>query len=110
MNNKEWLFFSFSVPAKLQGFRVKIWRKINLLGSVQIKNSIYVLPATDHHQEQLTWMSKETDEQGGEFLVIVHGKLLHFSDAQIAAAFTQARDADYLAIGEEIRNVVPAVG
>lgn len=109
MNNKKWLFFSFSVPAKLQGFRVKIWRKINQLGAVQIKNSIYVLPATDHHQEQLTWMSKETDEQGGEFLIIMHGKLLHFSDAQIAAAFTQARDADYQVLGEEIRSVAAAV-
>ena len=110
MNNKKWLFFSFSVPAKLQGFRVKIWRKINQLGAVQLKNSIYVLPATDHHQEQLTWMGKETDEQGGEFLIIAHGKLLNFSDGQITAVFTQARDADYLAIGEEIRSVVPAVG
>lgn len=109
MNNKKWLFFSFSVPAKLQGFRVKIWRKINLLGAVQIKNSIYVLPATDHHQEQLTWMSKETDEQGGEFLIIAHGKLLNFSDAQIAAAFAQARDADYQTLGEEIRSVLSSV-
>lgn len=110
MNNKKWFFFSFSVPAKLQGFRVKIWRKINILGAVQIKNSIYVLPATDHHQEQLTWMSKETDEQGGEFLIIAHGKLLNFSDGQIAAAFAQARDADYQALGEEIRSVVATVG
>lgn len=55
-------------------------------------------------------MGKETDEQGGEFLIIAHGKLLNFSDGQITAVFTQARDADYLAIGEEIRSVVPAVG
>lgn len=54
-------------------------------------------------------MSKETDEQGGEFLIIMHGKLLHFSDAQIAAAFTQARDADYHVLGEEIRSVAAAV-
>ena len=55
-------------------------------------------------------MSKETDEQGGEFLIIAHGKLLNFSDGQIAAAFAQARDADYQALGEEIRSVVATVG
>lgn len=108
MNNTKWIFFSFSVSAKMQGFRVKIWRKINALGAVQIKNSLYVLPASAHHLEQLTWMSKETDEQGGAFLIIVDGRLLDFPDTQIAAAFTQARDVDYQELGEEMRSVAAA--
>ena len=33
MSNKKWFFFSFSVPARLQGFRVKIWRKLNAMGA-----------------------------------------------------------------------------
>jgi len=103
MNNIDWLVFSFSVPAKLQGFRVKIWRKLNSLGAVQIKNSIYVLPANDHHQEQLTWMAKETDEKGGEALIIAHGELLTIPDAQIRAAFTHARNEDYRSLEDEIR-------
>lgn len=106
MNNKNWLFFSFSVPSRLQGFRVKIWRKLNALGAVQIKNTVYVLPASEHTQEQLIWMGKEADEQGGESLVIANGNLLNMADAQIAAVFTKARDDDYLALGEEIRAVV----
>ena len=106
MNNNKWLFFSFSVPSKLQGFRVKIWRRLNALGAVQIKNSIYVLPANEQTQEHLTWMGKETDEQGGESLIIANGSLLNISDSQIAAAFTRARDEDYLALGEEIRAAV----
>jgi len=103
MNNKKWFFFSFSVPSTLQGFRVKIWRKLNALGAVQIKNSIYVLPANEQMQEHLTWMGKETEEQGGESLVIANGNLLNIADAHIVAAFTRARDEDYLALGEEIR-------
>ncbi len=91
MNNKKWLFFSFSVPSRLQGFRVKIWRRLNALGAVQIKNSIYVLPANAQSQEQLTWMGKETDEQGGESLIIANGNLLNIADLQVAAAFTKAR-------------------
>ena len=106
MNNKKWLFFSFSVPSRLQGFRVKIWRRLNALGAVQIKNSIYVLPANAQSQEQLTWMGKETDEQGGESLIIANGNLLNIADLQVAAAFTKARDEDYGALSEEIRAVV----
>ena len=106
MNNKKWLFFSFSVPSKLQGFRVKIWRKLIALGAVQIKNSIYVLPASAQSQEQLTWMGKETDEQGGESLIIANGNLLNIADSQVAAAFTKARDEDYGVLSEEIRAVV----
>ena len=106
MNNNKWLFFSFSVPSKLQGFRVKIWRRLNALGAVQIKNSIYVLPVSEQSQEQLTWMGKETDEQGGESLIIANGNLLNIADTQVAAAFTKARDEDYGALTEEIRAVV----
>ena len=51
-------------------------------------------------------MGKETDEQGGESLIIANGSLLNISDSQIAAAFTRARDEDYLALGEEIRAAV----
>ena len=106
MSNKNWFFFSFSVPSRLQGFRVKIWRRLNALGAVQIKNSIYVLPASEQSQEQLTWMGKETDEQGGESLIIANGNLLNIADAQIAATFTRTRDEDYRALGEEIRALM----
>ena len=106
MSNKKWFFFSFSVPSRLQGFRVKIWRRLNALGAVQIKNSIYVLPASEQSQEQLTWMGKETDEQGGESLIIANGNLLNIADSQVAAAFTRTRDEDYRALGEEILSVV----
>ena len=51
-------------------------------------------------------MGKETDEQGGESLIIAYGSLLNISDSQISAAFTRARDEDYLALGEEIRAAV----
>ena len=106
MSNKKWFFFSFSVPSRLQGFRVKIWRKLNALGAVQIKNSVYVLPANEQIQEQLIWMGKETDEQGGESLVIANGNLLNMADSQITAIFTKARDEDYRALGEEMRAVI----
>lgn len=103
MSNNKWLVFSFSVPAKLQSFRVRIWRKLNALGALQVKNSIYVLPATEHHQEQLTWMAKETEEQGGEALLIAHGELLTTPDEQIRTAFARARDEEYRSLEDEIR-------
>ena len=103
MNNKKWLVFSFSLPVKNQGFRVKIWRKLNMLGAVQVKNSLYLLPAGEHHQEQLTWMAKETEEQGGEAIIIANGDLLNVSDAHIRGAFTRARDEDLRNLEEEIR-------
>lgn len=101
-----WFVFSFSVPSKLQAFRVKIWRKLNALGALQVKNAIYVLPLNEHHQEQLTWMAKETEEQGGETLIIARGELLNLPDAQIRAGFTRARDDDYRSLEEEVRALL----
>lgn len=104
MNNKNWLVFSFSVPARHQGFRVKIWRKLNALGAVQVKNALYLLPAGEHHQEQLTWLAKETEDQGGEAVILAGGELLHTPDAQIRSMFTRARDEDYQRLEEEVRS------
>jgi hypothetical protein len=103
MNNKNWLVFSFSVPAKHQAFRVKIWRKLNALGAVQVKNALYLLPAGERHQEQLTWLAKETEDQGGEAVILAGGELLHIPDAQIRTMFARARDEDFKRLEEELR-------
>jgi len=103
MKNTEWLFFSFSISVKHQPFRVKIWRRLNALGAVQIKNTVYLLPANERHMEQLTWMAKETEDEGGEAMIISGGMLPLMSREQVMATFTRARDADYHTLEEEIR-------
>ena len=40
-----WLLLIHQIPPKPNYFRVKIWRRLQKLGAVAIKNSVYALPS-----------------------------------------------------------------
>ena len=42
-----WLLLIHQIPPKPSYFRVKIWRRLQRLGAVALKNSVYVLPRTE---------------------------------------------------------------
>jgi hypothetical protein len=46
-----WLLLIHQLPAKPAYLRVKIWRRLQALGAVAVKNAVYALPASDQAQE-----------------------------------------------------------
>jgi hypothetical protein len=91
------------IPPKPAYFRVKIWRRLNDIGAVAIKNSVYALPATDAAQEDFQWLLREIVEGGGDASVCEARFIDGLSDAQVTELFHRARDADYDAIAKEAR-------
>jgi hypothetical protein len=47
----QWLLLIHQIPPKPTYFRVKIWRRLQKLGAVAVKNSVYILPKGDQAQE-----------------------------------------------------------
>jgi hypothetical protein len=93
------------LPAKPAYFRVKIWRRLNDLGAVLIKNAVYALPANAETQEDFEWLLREIAEGGGEAVVCEARLIDGMSDHQVRDLFNAARDADYHAIAEEARAI-----
>jgi len=93
------------LPPKPDYFRVKIWRRLQRLGAVAIKNSVYVLPRSDQSQEDFQWIVREVTEGGGEASVCAARFVDGLSDAQIEALFHAARAADYAQIAEAARTI-----
>jgi DNA-binding transcriptional regulator PaaX len=64
-NNRRWLLLIHQIPPKPSYLRVKIWRRLQRLGAVAIKNSVYALPKNDQSQEDFQWcyakLSKEAE-------------------------------------------------
>ncbi len=106
MDNREWLAFSFTLPSKNQAGRMRVWRRLNALGAVIIKNAFYILPHSPPHHEQFTWLANEVEELGGEAVYWITRGLENVSSGQIATAFTQARDADWAVLEEELRALI----
>ncbi len=98
-----WLLLVHQLPPKPAYLRVKTWRRLQSLGAVALKGSVYALPATDQTLEDLSWLSKEIISDGGEAMLCEARLIEGLSDAQARALFTAPRAADYMALAEEAR-------
>jgi hypothetical protein len=106
-----WLLLLHQLPAKPAYARVKLWRRLQTLGAVAVKNSVYALPATPQAQEDFEWILKEIGEAGGEGMVVEARLIDGLSDDAVRDMFNSAREADYRALAKEIRaanNASPA--
>ena len=100
-----WLLLIHQLPPKPNYFRVKIWRRLQRLGAVAIKNSVYVLPKNDQTQEDFQWALREIIEGGGEASLCEARFVDGLSDDQVEALFQAARGAEYDQIAEEARRL-----
>ena len=100
---REWLMLLHNIPPKPAYLRVKIWRRLQALGAVAVKNAAYVLPKSDQAQEDLRWISREITQGGGEAVLCETRFLDGLDDSDLRALFDAARNADYAAIAEEAR-------
>jgi hypothetical protein len=93
-----WLLLIHQLPPKPDYFRVKIWRRLQSLGAIPIKNSVYALPFSDQATEDFQWLRKEITAGGGEASVCRAAFVDGLTDTQIEALFGAARDAEYAAV------------
>lgn len=104
-----WVLLIHQLPPSPPYFRVKIWRRLQALGAVPIKNSVYALPLSEQAVEDFQWVHREILEGGGEASVC-EARLLHgITDGQVEALFIAARDADYNALADDIRGALKRV-
>ena len=66
-----WLLLFHQIPPKPDYFRVKVWRRLQRIGAVPVKNSVWVLPYSEQAVEDFRWLLQEILEGGGEGSVLV---------------------------------------
>ncbi len=100
-----WLLLIHQIPPKPDYFRVKIGRRLQRIGAVAIKNSVYVLPKNDETQEDFQWVLREIVEGRGEASLCEARFVEGLSDEQVETLFQAARGAEYDKIAEETRRL-----
>jgi hypothetical protein len=105
-----WLLLIHQIPPKPAYLRVKIGRRLQALGAVAIKNSVYALPRGEQALEDLQWLRREILAGGGEATVCEALFVEGHSDADLRALFKKARDGDYVALAGEARAVARGLG
>ncbi len=104
-----WILLIHQLPPKPTNLRVRIWRKLQKLGALAIKNSVYVLPATEKAHEDFQWLKQEIEAAGGEATVFRAGSVEGATDAEIIAAFRKARDEEFAAVAVEFDGLTGAI-
>src|SRR6516225_9806529 len=96
-----WLLLVHQLPAKPAYLRVKIWRRLQDIGAIAVKNAVHALPMNEETQEDFEWLLREIQEGGGEAFVCEARLIDGLSDEEVRALFDRARDADYAELTKE---------
>ncbi|MES0172527.1 chromate resistance protein ChrB domain-containing protein [Mesorhizobium sp. M0006] len=110
MTDQRWLLLVHQLPSKPAYFRVKIWRRLQGIGAVAVKSTVYALPASAEMQEDFEWLLQEIVAGGGEAMLCEARLVDGLSDAQVRALFDEARDADYVEIANDARDLAAGIG
>ena len=100
-----WLLLIHQLPAKPAYLRVKIWRRLQDLGAIAVKNAVHALPMNEETQEDFEWLLREIQEGGGEAFLCEARLIDGLSDEEVRTLFDRARDADY----EEVTKTARAL-
>jgi hypothetical protein len=104
-----WLLLIHQIPPKPNYFRVKIWRRLQRLGAVAVKNTVYVLPKNEQTQEDFQWVVREIMQGGGEATLCEARFVEGLSDNEVAGLFQAARSSDYHQIAEQARRITKSL-
>lgn len=93
------------LPTHPSNARVKMWRRLQQVGAIALKGSLYVLPNSASCLEDLEWLRAEALALKGHASVFEASSVEGAEDSDIVDEFRRARDQDYKALANEMRRV-----
>jgi len=90
-----WVLLIHQIPPKPDYLRVKVARRLQRIGAVAIKNSVYVLPAAPSTVEDFQWLVREISADGGDASVCEATFVDGLADEDVEELFRAARGGEY---------------
>jgi DNA-binding transcriptional regulator PaaX len=94
MEQNEWIVINYTLPREPSRIRVSIWRKLKKIGSVNIQQSMWILPNTDENYDMLNAIKGDVLQNNGEAFVM-KSSVDETSKKIIIDRFNMARDEEY---------------
>jgi hypothetical protein len=98
---RRWLLLIHQLPPDPAYLRVRIARRMQRIGAIAIKNTVYVLPDRRSTREDFEWTVNEIREGGGDANLFEARIVAGLADAEIEQLFNAARNEDYDAIAAD---------
>ncbi|MCL4415661.1 MAG: chromate resistance protein ChrB [Actinobacteria bacterium] len=94
MKQNEWIVINYTLPREPSRIRVSIWRKLKKIGSVNIQQSMWILPNTDKNYGLLNEIKDDVLQNSGEAFVM-ESSVDENSKKIIIERFNASRDEEY---------------
>jgi len=78
-----WLVFIHQLPARPSNARVKIWRRLQQIGAIPMKNAVYVLPNTPQSREDFEWLRAEVEELNGHAVIFAASSIAGLDNRRV---------------------------
>ena len=101
-----WLLLIHQLPTKPDYLRVKVRRRLQKIGAVTIKNTVYMLPNREQQAEDFAWLAKEIEADGGEAYLCKADFMAGLTDDTIVRLFHKARNDDYDSLAQSIQELL----
>jgi hypothetical protein len=99
----EWLLLAYRLPRQPSTPRIALWRRLRLLGALNVVDGRAVLPADAWAKEQFDWLADEVAEAGGEALVWTAKTASPGFDRVLAFRMASAAAQEYTALADAAR-------
>ena len=107
---RRWLILVHLLPPTPSNLRVRTWRRLQELGAIAVKQSVYVLPDSAESREDFEWLKVEIEGVGGEAIVYSAEHVDAAAEAALIDQFRQVRQLAYTELASELQRIQRARG
>jgi hypothetical protein len=101
-----WLAFAYSlISQRGSSARVAVWRRLQQLGTISLKNGLYVLPESDEHLEAFQWLAQQVQESNGEATIMRVDRFEGVTDGQLMDLFRAGCLAKYEQLDRQVASL-----
>jgi hypothetical protein len=104
--SSDWLVLFHHLPPKPDYLRVKLRRRLNGLGALPLRNSVYVLPRRTETLEDFQWLASEIRGDGGDAVLCDTRFLDGVTDTDVIAQFDARATSAYDAVAAAARDAL----
>jgi hypothetical protein len=103
---RRWLLLVHVLPSTRSNLRVRTWRRLQQLGAIAVKQSVYVLPDSPVAREDFEWLKAEIESAGGEATVFAADSVDAWADDALEEEFRRSRRTAYEELGRAVEQTL----
>jgi hypothetical protein len=102
--SSKWLLLLYQIPTKSETERVRIWRALQKLGAVSVKNSVTAVPDTSFFKNAILEVATDITSIGGEAILTEGNFIFGLDENSLLQTYSSQLDVEYKNLAKEIRE------